>query len=131
MMMNFKNGGVGMFIKSWAAEVGHGGEGVVCSKGSAAFGEGGLRWKTHDMKEVQTFTAPVPDDDTYRTLSPETRQRDYWGYASKGASIEHWLKCIAGEEKPTTSGRVGRAGIEIAEAAYRSSETGAPVTLPL
>jgi len=131
MMMNFKNGGVGMFIKSWAAEVGHGGEGVVCSKGSAAFGEGGLRWKTHDMKEVQTFTAPVPDDDTYRTLSPEARERGYWGYASKGASIEHWLKCIAGEEKPTTSGRVGRAGIEIAEAAYRSSETGAPVTLPL
>ena len=127
----FKNSGFGMFIKSWAAEVGHHGEGVVCSKGSASFSEGGLRWKTHDMKEAELFTAPVPDDDTYRTISPDARERGYWGYASKGASIDHWLKCIAGEEKPTTSGRVGRAGIEIAEAAYRSSKIGSPVLLPL
>jgi predicted dehydrogenase len=120
-----------MFIKSWAAEVGHSGEGVVCSKGSAVFTEGGVRWKTHDMEKPEFFTAPVPDDNTYRTLSPEARQRNYWGYASKGASINHWLKCIAGEEKPTTSGRIGRAGIEIAEAAYKSSKTGELVMLPI
>ncbi|HGJ66432.1 TPA: Gfo/Idh/MocA family oxidoreductase [bacterium] len=131
LVINFKSGGVGMFIKSWAAEIGHGGEGVVCTNGSASFSEGGLRWKTHDMKEAENFKAEVPDDDTYRTLSPEARERNYWSYASKGASIDHWLKCIAGEEKPTTSGRVGRAGIEIAEAAYLSSEKGLPVTLPI
>jgi len=131
LIINFKSGGVGMFIKSWAAEIGHGGEGVVCTNGSVSFSEGGLRWKTHDMKEAESFNASVPDDDTYRTLSPEARERGYWSYASKGASIEHWLKCIAGEEKPTTSGRVGRAGIEIAEAAYLSSEKGSPVTLPI
>ncbi len=131
LLIKFKNGGAGMFIKSWAAEVGHGGEGVVGSKGSATFTEGGLRWKTHNMEKPEFFTATAPDDNTYRTLSPEARERGYWGYASKGASIDHWLKCIAGEEKPTTSGHVGRAGIEIAEAAYRSAKTGIPVTLPL
>lgn len=131
LLMKFKNSGAGMFIKSWAAEVGHGGEGVVCSKGSATFAEGGLRWKTHDMEKPEEFKPSVPDDDTYRTVSAEARASRYWGYASKGASIDHWLKCIAGEEKPTTSGRVGRAGIEIGEAAYRSAESGTVVTLPL
>lgn len=131
LMVSFKKGGTGMLIKSWAAEIGHGGEGVVGSKGSATISGGEIRWKTHDMKEAESFRPEVPDDDTYRTISPEQRQRRYWSYASKGASIEHWLKCIVGEEKPTTSGEVGRAGIEIAEAAYISSEKGEKVTLPL
>jgi predicted dehydrogenase len=131
LTVKFNNSGAGMFIKSWAAEVGHSGEGVVCANGSAVFAEGGLRWKTHDMENSETFTPSVPDDDTYRTVSAEARQTRYWSYASKGASIDHWLKCIAGEETPITSGRVGRAGIEIAEAAYRSSESGTLVSLPL
>ena len=129
LTIKFKSGGAGMFIKSWAAEVRHSGEGVVCSRGSASFSQGGLTWKTHDMNEPETFSASVPDDDTYRTVSPESRERRYWSYASKGTSIDHWLKCIAGEEIPTTSGRVGRAGIQIAEAAYRSSESGMPVVI--
>lgn len=114
IVFKFANGGTGMFIKSWAAEMRHGGEGVVCSEGSAVFGGPGLRWKLHEQDE-ETFSGK----DVERPLS------------SKGYSIEHWLKCIAGEEEPTTSGRVGRAGIELAEAAYRSSATGKPVTIPL
>ncbi len=129
LTIKFKNGGTGMFIKSWAAEVGHSGEGVVCSKGSAVFEGSGLRWKTHSMENPETFSASVPDDDTYRTVPPDARKNRYWSYASKGTSIDHWLKCIAGEESPTTSGKVGRAGIEIAEAAYRSSESGAVMVL--
>ena len=42
------------------------------------------------------------DDDTYRTVSAEKRESRYWSMASKGTSIDHWLKCIAGEDKPTT-----------------------------
>jgi len=129
LTIKFRSGGAGMFIKSWAAEIGHSGEGVVCSNGSASFSQGGLKWKTHDMAEPAEFSPSVPDDDTYRTVSSEARQGRYWSYASKGASIDHWLKCIANEESPTTSGRVGRAGIQIAEAAYQSSESGAPVTI--
>lgn len=115
IIMKFKNGGAGMLQKSWAAEVGHGGEGVVCSKGSATFGGGNLRWKLHGQPE-QTFSA----SEVQRAFP-----------SSKGDSIEHWLKCIAGEEQPTTGGQVGRAGIELAEASYRSQQTGMPVMLPL
>ncbi len=127
----FRNGGTGMLIKSWAAELGTGADGVVCANGSATVSQGLLTWKTHDMTEPAEFRPTVPDDDTYRSVAEQARKRRYWAYAAKGASIEHWLKCIAGEETPTTSGQVGRAGIEIAEAAYRSADNGVPVQLPL
>ena len=129
LIVHFKNGGTGMLIKSWAAEIGHRGEGLVGSEGSATINRGKLTWKTHNMKEAETYVPTVPDDDTYRTVDPEARRRRYWSYASKGASIEHWLRCIRGEEEPTTSGRVGRAGIQIAEAAYHSSKVGQPVKI--
>ena len=48
------------------------------------------------MAEAEEFTAPVPDDDTYRNVSDEQRERRYWGMAAKGASIDHWLQCIRG-----------------------------------
>jgi predicted dehydrogenase len=131
LIVHFRNGGVGMMIKSWTAEIGNNGDGMVGAHGSAALLPHGLRWKTHNMDNPQAYTARAPDDGSYRTLPAEQRERRYWSIASKGASIDHWLKCIAGEEKPTTDGRIGRAGIELAEAAYRSSEIGALVALPL
>lgn len=129
VVVKFRSGATGLLIKSWAAEVGSGGEGVVCEKGSASFA-GGLTWKTHDMVAAETFAEAVPDDGSYPQVTGEQRQRRYWGFASKGASIEHWLDCIEGKAKPTTGGAVGRAGIEITEAAYRSARTGQPVALP-
>ena len=68
---------------------------------------------------------------TYRTLPDDRRKQRYWSVYAKGTSIDHWLRCIAGEEVPTTDGRVGRAGIELAEAVYRSQEQGKQVSLPL
>jgi len=130
VVVEFKSGATGLLSKSWAAEVGTGGEGVICAKGSASV-SGGLTWKTHGMAEPATFAEAVPDDDSYPQVTGEQRQRRYWGFASKGASIAHWLDCIEGKARPTTSGKVGRAGIEIAEAAYRSARTGKPVKLPL
>lgn len=127
VVVTFKSGATGMLIKSWAAEVGHGGEGMVGSKGSATYGQGEVRWKTHDMDAPEAFTPAVPDDDTYRSVPNEQRANRYWSMASKGRGIEHWLRCILGEEEPTTSGEVGRAGIAIAEAAYRSAEAGEAV----
>lgn len=128
VIVRFARGGTGVLIKSWAAEVPHIGEGVVCSNGSASVNRERLTWKLH-AGEATTYVPDVPDDDTYRAVDPESRRRNYWSYASKGASIEHWLKCIEGEEEPETSGRVGRAGVELAEAAYRSSDSGQPVRL--
>ena len=131
LTVHFKNSGVGMMIKSWAAQVGHSGSGLVTSHGSATLGRNGLRWKTHDMGAAEEYAAPIPDDDTYRTLPNEQRKQRYWSVAAKGASIDHWLQCIVGEAEPTTHGRIGRDGIELAEATYLSSEKGQPISLPL
>jgi predicted dehydrogenase len=130
VVVEFRSGATGLLSKSWAAEVRCGGEGVICSKGSAS-SQGGLTWKTHDMAEPATFAEAVPDDGSYPQVAGDARQGRYWGFASKGASIAHWLDCIEGKARPTTSGTVGRAGIEIAEAAYRSAKAGRPVKLPL
>lgn len=131
VVVRFRGGATGMLIKSWAAEVGSGGEGVVCDKGSASLSGGRLTWKTHDMAEPETFSETVPDDMSYPQVPEEKREKRYWGFASKGASIEHWLDCIEGKAEPTTGGDVGRAGIEIAEAAYRSAQANRPLELPL
>lgn len=131
LTVNFKNGGVGMMIKSWAAEITNSGNGLVTSNGSATLLRHGLRWKTHNMEKAEDFTAPVPEDSTYRNMSEEQRNQRYWGIAAKGASIDHWLKCIVGEEEPTTHGQIGTDGIELAEATYLSSQTGKLITLPL
>lgn len=127
-VVEFKRGATGLLSKSWAAEVSSHGEGVICSKGSANF-EGGLTWKTHDMAEPRIFAEAVPDDGSYPQVTGTQRQGRYWGFASKGASIAHWLDCIEGKARAATSGAVGRAGIAIAEAAYRSAKLGRPVTL--
>ena len=131
LTVHFKNGGVGMMMKSWAAQIGHSGNGLVTSNGSASIERPGLRWKTHDMKSVEEYTAPIPDDGTYRNIPDAQRNQRYWGIAAKGASIDHWLQCIAGEAEPTTHGQMGRDGIELAEATYLSSQSGVPISLPL
>ncbi len=131
LTVHFKNGGVGMMIKSWTAQIGYGGNGLVTSNGSASIISHGLRWKTHDMESAAEFTAPVPDDDTYRNIPEAQRNQRYWGIAAKGTSIDHWLACIAGEAVPTTHGQIGRDGIELAEATYLSSQSGVPISLPL
>ena len=70
LTVRFKNGGVGMMIKSWVAEIGNSGNGLITSRGSATLIQHRLRWKTHDMPTAEEFIAPVPDDDTYRNIHP-------------------------------------------------------------
>ncbi len=131
LTLHFKSGGVGMMMKSWAAEIQNSSSGLVTSNGSATLVRHGLRWKTHDMTEAEEFIAPVPDDGTYRNMLAAQRQQRYWGVAAKGTSIDHWLQCIVGQTEPETHGHMGRAGVELAEATYRSAQICAPISLPL
>jgi hypothetical protein len=39
------------------------------------------------METSEEFIAPVPDDDTYRTLPDDRRKQRYWSVYAKGASI--------------------------------------------
>ncbi|MGH2352287.1 MAG: hypothetical protein ACRDJN_11825, partial [Chloroflexota bacterium] len=45
------------------------------------------------------------------------------------AEIAHFLECVRAGAEPITSGRSQRRPLEIVLAAYRSMETGQPVTL--
>jgi len=45
--------------------------------------------------------------------------------------LQHFVHCIVGDEEPLTSGREGRAAVEIALAMMRSAEAGREVRLPL
>ena len=60
LTVHFKNGGVGMMMKSWAAQVGNSGNGLVTSNGSAMLTRNGLRWKTHDMASAEEFNRTHP-----------------------------------------------------------------------
>ncbi len=125
MMVGFERGGTGVLLKSWSAEIGQGGKGVVGSKGTATLTGKGLIWKTHDMPAPETFKPDPPSE------LPEPERRNYFGCLSKGQSIQHWLNCIRGLEEPETDGVVGRAGMEVAEAAYIASQENRVVFLPL
>ncbi|MBN2448743.1 MAG: Gfo/Idh/MocA family oxidoreductase [Lentisphaeria bacterium] len=127
---SFATGCTGLLIKSWAAEAGAQAAGVVCGNGSATLTQAALTWQTHHALEPSRFVPEIPDDGTYRTVAPCVREQRYWSLAAKGAGIEHWLRCIQGEETPETDGARGRAGIEIAEAAYLSARNGMPVPIP-
>jgi hypothetical protein len=79
----------------------------------------------------QVFDPGIPDDGSYAGLAGDQRQQRYWFIASKGRSIENWLRSIDGDGESMASGMVGRAGVELAEAVYRSSASGEAVLLPL
>ena len=132
LTLYFKRGGVGLLVKSWVAEIGQSGEeGMVGLNGSAVIAGDLLRWKTHDMSDPEDQVAMAPDNHLYRNLPPEERPMCYWDAASKGASIDHWLSCVAGDEEPTTDAHVGRAGVELVEAVHRSAASRTLVSLPL
>jgi myo-inositol 2-dehydrogenase/D-chiro-inositol 1-dehydrogenase len=43
----------------------------------------------------------------------------------------HFVRVLKGEERPSASGEDGRKALQLAEAAYRSLETGQRVSVPL
>ena len=47
------------------------------------------------------------------------------------AACRHFVDCILNDKQPIMSGEEGRKDLEIVLAAYRSAETGLPVSLPL
>jgi predicted dehydrogenase len=54
------------------------------------------------------------------------------GGPGHGRCVQEWIKLIRGEPSGISStGREGRAAVEVAEAAYLSEGTGAHVTLPI
>lgn len=115
--IRFKNGGVGMLHSSQASVIGGYGGRLDCTEGSAVFpafwGEN-LRYKRLEGEEISLSSEGLSSDE-----SPVHQE------------IRAFCEAVLKGEDPPVSGADGRAATEIALAAYRSVETGAPVGLPI
>ena len=118
--MRFRSGAVGDAVINWAVRGsaprnGTWGELIWISgeKGSI-HNLGGLFIRRDDGKSAGEFE-PVP-------VEPGG------GHAR---AVQHFVDCVVNGSEPLTSGREGRATLEVAEAAYRSEALGRFVALPL
>lgn len=117
--LTFASGAVGFLHSSQATLFGGYGGRLDATEGSAEFpsfwGEGaGVRYRHKDAEET-TFL-PASEMQVENPVQHELRV---------------WVEAILNDTTPPVTGYDGRAAVEIAEAAYRSMETGQPVSLPL
>lgn len=116
--LNFQNGAVGLLHSSHVAAIGGYGGRVDCEKGSIYFpqtwgGDASIQIKPFDGegRSIKISDIEVP---------PPVQQE-----------IRVFVDSIRNNTTPPITGADGRAAVEIALAAYKSVETGQPVTLPL
>ncbi len=116
--VKFKSGAVGLLHASQASAIGGYGGHVDCENGSIDFpvfwgADGGLTYKTFDGEATRIAAGDIPHE-------PPVQHE-----------LRAFVEAIRDDTPVPVPGEEGRAAIEIAEAAYRSVETGQPVDLPL
>jgi len=116
--LKFKNGAVGMLHASQATAIGSYGGHVDCENGSIDFpaiwgADGGLTYGTFDGPKMRLAA------DDIKVEVPVQHE------------LRVFVEAIRDDTPVEIPGEVGRAAVEIAEAAYKSVETGLPVELPL
>ena len=116
--LNFKNGAVGVLHSSHAAAVGGYGGRVDCEKGSIYFPQ---IWGGDASIQIKPFEGAGRSIRIGDIQVPPPVQQE----------IRVFAEAIRNDTPPPITGIDGRAAVEIALAAYRSIETGQPVTLPL
>ncbi len=118
LQVEFKNGSLGYIEVGWTSQPGFSGVEVYGTEGSlicdyikglqlcegdaSAGGDGSAKWKTLD----------------------KTPLKGGWD-----VEIKHWLDIVEGKEKLEMNGKAGRDALEVALAAYKSSDTGKKVIL--
>jgi UDP-N-acetylglucosamine 3-dehydrogenase len=118
LQVEFKNGSLGYIEVGWTSQPGFAGVEVygtdgtlicdyikglqLCEGNASAGGDGTVNWKMLDKNPT----------------------KGGWD-----VEIKHWLDVIDGKEKLTMSGITGRNALEVALAAYESSDSGKKVTI--
>lgn len=118
LQLEFKNGALGYIEVGWTSQPGFSGvevygtegtlicdyiKGLQLCEGKASAGkDGSVNWKLLDKNPA----------------------RGGWD-----VEIKHWLDIIEGKEKLTMTGQAGRNALEVALAAYKSSDSGKKITL--
>jgi len=126
VVIKFKNQAFATITQSWYSYLPWNDVGVVGKNGSAEM-LGSKAGGTYEMLRVRTRDQPMEEI----KLIPSRFPAESIGRLRYRREIEHFVKCVLEDQTPAVSGVDGKAALEIALAAYRSSQEGRPVSLPL
>jgi len=116
-ILQFESGAIASLTQSWSARLQAFDAGIIGTGGAiniARPAEGETTWTMIGRKEKKPTVKTYAD-----------------GPEPKGRCIEHFLKCILDDSVPLTDAAVGRAGVELVQAAYVAAEQQKVVKLPL
>jgi len=104
-VMTLQAGGTATIQASWASHVGMTHYGVIGSRGSAACGDGVVRWRAEGQASETLITCDRPEDKV------PSHQRE----------TEHFIECLRAGQAPLTGVEDGVATVRISHAVLQSS----------
>lgn len=118
MILEFKTGALGYIEVGWTSKPGFTGLEIYGTKGSLIC----------DYNRSLQLCGGIASAGADSIIRWRTLERNP---ASGGwpVEVDHWMHVVMGEERLTMDGKAGRAALEVALAAYKSSKTGAEVSL--
>ncbi len=118
MLLEFKNGALGYIEAGWTSKPGFSGLEIYCKEGS-------LICDYHKGLQMVGGKASAGSDSssTWKMLDDKPT-RNGWAI-----EIGYWMDIVMGKEKLTMNGKAGRAALEVALAAYKSSKTGRRIAI--
>jgi len=129
VLLDYKRGGLGTVICSWAAEFRgpewekievYGTEGSVIGYGDTRQGLAHLEFSNVNIPEYGRIHSYFPPSNIFTG-----------GFDSYKNEIEHFLDCITTDTDPIATGYDGKAILEITLAAYKSAEMQKAISIPL
>jgi len=126
LLLKFEQGTTGLLYTSWASPVGHHYLEIVGDRGRIGMGK-----DPEGRAAIEVFTsrddlAPAIPHGFSTITVPQEDYRD-----AHYAKIDDFLRAIVEKRPPTVSAEDAAHAIEVLDAAYRSSETGQTIHLPL
>lgn len=118
LLLEFKSGALGYIEVGWTSKPGFSGLEIYGTEGS-------LICDYAKGLKLCGGKASAGKDSVYNWKIIESRPTD-GGWASE---IGHWINVVRGEEKLSMTGKDGRDALEVALAAYKSSETGKAISI--
>jgi predicted dehydrogenase len=118
MLLEFKNGALGYIEVGWTSKPGFSGLEIYGTEGS-------LICDYHKGLQLCGGKASAGTDSVteWRTLNPHPTKG---GWA---VEIDYWMDIVTGKEKLAMTGEAGRAALEVALAAYKSSTSGRRIAI--
>ncbi len=117
--LRFRSGAVGDSLINWA---------VRGRSENGTWGE--LIWITGEKGSIHNLGGLFVRHDDGKTVG-EFEPVEVEPGGGHPRAVEHYVDCVRANREPLVNGREGRATLEVAEAAYRSEESGRFINLPM